>query len=89
MHTACAFPDSNLVWLALQLDNLAQASANGASPAATLTLDTPTAEHTAGLVFGPGEAGAWDDTCVGNPVVCALNLLYLQTTSGVSLSHFV
>ena len=49
----------------------ARATANGATPTAAAVLDTPTAEQAAGLIFGPGERGAWDSACVGNPVVGA------------------
>ncbi len=49
---------------------VAQASANGATPAGGVgVLQAPAAEDTAGLVFSLGEPGAWDDACVGNPVV--------------------
>ncbi len=49
---------------------VAQASANGATAAGGVgVLQAPAAEDTAGLVFSPGEPGAWDDACVGNPVV--------------------
>jgi hypothetical protein len=55
---------------------VAQASANGATPAGGVgVLQAPAAQDTAGLVFSPGEPGAWDDACVGNPVVRAGSFL--------------
>lgn len=75
MHAWCARARAPLELSApapLRQECVAQASANGATPAGGASvLQAPAAPDTAGLVFSPGEPGAWDDACVGNPVVRA------------------